>query len=74
MKGITINQLAAMCEEQQKLGNGNKEVIMTSDDEGNEYHQVWEGFTDGKDLVNWVCGYQMCHCKSSNIADYVLLC
>lgn len=73
MKGITIDQLAAMCKEQQELGNGDKEVIMTSDDEGNEFHQVWEGFVDGKELANWVCGYQMCHCTSYNISDYVVL-
>ena len=73
MNGITVNQLAAMCKEQQELGNGDKEIIMTSDDEGNNYHQVWEGFVDGKELAEWVCGYQMCNCTSNNISDYVVL-
>ena len=73
MKGITVNQLAAMCKKQQELGNGDKEIIMTSDDEGNEYHQAWEGFVDGKELTGWVCGYQMCNCTCSDIGKYVVL-
>ena len=73
MKGITVNQLAAMCKEQQELGNGDKEIIMTSDDEGNEFHQVWEGLSDGKTLTEWVCSYQMCNCTCSDIGKYVVL-
>lgn len=73
MEGITVKQLMAMCKKQIALGNGDKEVIITSDDEGNEYHQVWSGMCDGKELVEWVDGYQMCHCKSDDISDYVLI-
>ena len=73
MKGISIDELAEMCKEQQKLGNGSKKVVMSSDDECNEYHQVWEGLTDGKELTGYICGYQMGNCVSMNPADYVFL-
>lgn len=72
-KGITIDQLAKMCAEQQKLGNGGKMVLMTSDDEGNEYHHAWEGLQPGSELAGFVCGYQMTNCLSKNINDYVVL-
>ena len=73
MKGITIDQLAAMCKKQQALGNGKKEVIMTSDDEGNEYHQAWSGLVDGSEIAQWVDDYQMMHCTSQDVCDYVVL-
>ncbi len=73
MKGITIDELAMMCKEQQELGNGKKMVLMSSDDECNEFHQAWEGLQDGSKLASWVCGYQMANCISQNIGDYVVL-
>ena len=72
-KGITIDQLAKMCKVQQKLGNGSKMILMTSDDEGNEYHQVWEGLQDGSELTGFICGYQMANCLSQDIGEYVVL-
>jgi hypothetical protein len=72
-EGITIDQLAEMCKKQQALGNGKKMVLMSSDDEGNDYHHVWEGLTDGKELAGFICGYQMCNCTSKNPKDFVFL-
>ena len=72
-KGITIDQLAEMCKQQQDLGNGDKMILMTSDDEGNEYHHVWEGFQDGSELTGFVCGYQMVNCLSQDVGEYVVL-
>ena len=73
MKGVTVKDLMLMCKEQIALGNGSKEVIITSDDEGNEYHQVWSGLCDGKELADWVCDSQMFHCKSADVSEYVVL-
>lgn len=73
MEGITVNQLMAMCQKQIKLGNGDKQVIMSSDDECNEYHQAWEGLFEGKELKDYVDPCQLCHCISSNMEDYVVL-
>lgn len=47
MKPYTIEDLHAMCEMQIKKGNGNKYIMISSDDEGNSYHYLWYGFTSG---------------------------
>ena len=73
MEGITVDQLAQTCLKLSAQGKGNKCVVMTSDDEGNEYHQAWAGLFDGKLLKPYVDGYQMCHCISQDISDYVVL-
>lgn len=45
MKPLTINDLKRECEKQIKLGNGNKTIMISSDDEGNGYHYLWYSFT-----------------------------
>ena len=45
MKALTINDLKKECEKQIKLGNGNKTIMISSDDEGNSYHYLWYSFT-----------------------------
>lgn len=50
---ITIKELLEACQEQVKLGNGDKYILISQDDEGNGYHSlnytfsedVWE-YTD----------------------------
>ena len=73
MKGVTVLQLYKMCKKQIELGNGNKNIIMTSDDEANEFHQAWEGLNDGSDFKNYIQKYQLASCISDNIEDYVVL-
>ena len=73
MKGITIDQLAEMCKKQQALGNGKKMVLMSSDDECNEYHQAWNGLEDGGILGDYIDESQLRGCLSENLGDYVLL-
>jgi hypothetical protein len=72
-KGITIDQLAAMCLKLSAQGLGGKQVLMSSDDEGNEYHQAWEGLHDGCQFADYVDGYQLRGCISQDICDYVVL-
>ena len=43
--GITVNKLYELCEEQRKLGNGKKIILISDDDEGNGYHTLYYGFT-----------------------------
>jgi hypothetical protein len=73
MEGITIDQLAAMCKKMQRAGLGKKKVIMSSDDECNEYHQVWTGLCDGKEVAEYVEAYQLMHCCSQDVSEYVVL-
>ena len=73
MQGITVDQLFDMCLKQKALGNGSKCVLMSSDDEGNEYHQAWSGLASGEELVEYVDAYQMRGCISDDVSDYIVL-
>ena len=57
MSGITVKTLKKLVDEQIKLGNGSKEVLLSCDDEGNGYHTLFFGFTteaeDLKTLSEW---------------------
>lgn len=73
MQGITVDQLAQMCLKMSAQGKGNKLVLMSSDDECNEYHQVWNGLQDGSKLKKYVDAYQLNGCVSQDIGDYIVL-
>lgn len=45
MKVLTIKDLKKECEKQIKQGNGDKVIMISSDDEGNSYHYLWYSFT-----------------------------
>lgn len=45
MKPITVKDLKKLCDEEIKKGNGNKVIMISSDDEGNNYHYLWYSFT-----------------------------
>jgi hypothetical protein len=50
MKPLTINELYKDCQKQIKKGNGDKVIMISSDDEGNSYHYLWYSFTDMKTM------------------------
>ena len=72
-QGITIDMLAKMCKKAQAAGLGSKMVLMSSDDEGNEYHQAWEGLHDGGEMADYIEDYQLRGCLSEDVGDYVVL-
>lgn len=43
-KPMTIKQLKKACEEQIAKGNGDCVIMISSDDEGNNYHYLWYSF------------------------------
>lgn len=45
MKALTINDLFKECKKEIAKGNGNKTIMISSDDEGNSYHYLWYAFT-----------------------------
>ena len=49
-KPITIEQLQKLCDKQTKAGNGKKAVVISSDDEGNEFHPLYFGFTPKEEI------------------------
>ena len=48
--GFTINQLKEMCEQQIRKGNGDKHILISDDDEGNGYHELFFAFTEANKI------------------------
>jgi len=48
--GITIGQLFNECAKQIKAGRGNRHILLSGDDEGNSYHELFHGFTPNMDF------------------------
>ena len=42
---LTIKDIYKQCQEEIKKGNGDHVVLLSSDDEGNEFHYCWYAFT-----------------------------
>lgn len=45
MSQITVKQLLALCKEAIKEGHGDKNIVISDDNEGNGYHGMFYGFT-----------------------------
>ena len=52
MKIFTVRELYKECEEQMRLGNGDKTIMISQDDEGNGYHYLLYSFTPAKDVLD----------------------
>lgn len=44
-KAITIEELKQACEKQIQAGNGKRHILISGDDEGNSYHELFFGFS-----------------------------
>jgi len=55
-KAITVKELLGACLLEVANGNGSRRILISSDDEGNEYHELFFGFTHapGKDLMGMI--------------------
>lgn len=56
-KGITVRELFEACEEQMKMGNANKQIVISDDDEGNGFHTLFFSFTSNPKDVNALADY-----------------
>ena len=45
MEPMTIKQLLEACQEAVNKGYGDKQILISDDDEGNGYHTLYFGFT-----------------------------
>ena len=73
MKGLTINDLTLMCLAQQRAGNGEKRILMSSDDECNEYHQAWNGLVEGSEVAWYINSYQIRSSLVNDLSEVVIL-
>ena len=75
MKVVTVEQLALACNNLVKGGKGKKKIVLSSDDECNEYHELFYGFTENpEELFAGEYAPFMPHgVTKDNIKDYVIL-
>ena len=48
---FTVELLKKLCEQEIALGNGEKQILISDDDEGNGYHTLFYGFTSNQDEI-----------------------
>lgn len=74
-KTITVDQLAKLVKDMQNKGFGKKKIMISSDDEGNEYHELFFGFSENaRDVFSSRYGLFMpCGVTEENVDDYVIL-
>ena len=51
MEVLTVNKLLKMCRALKENGYGDKKIYLSSDDEGNDFHAAFYGFTFTPDKI-----------------------
>lgn len=73
MKSMTVEDLLKCCKSQVAKGNGKKKILISSDDEGNGFHELFYQFTDIEQFGD-LRGYQLPFgVNEENIKEYVIL-
>ena len=72
MNGITVKTLKKLVDEQVKIGNGNKEVLLSCDDEGNGFHTLFYGFTTEEESIKMLSDWGLFH-DHNDPKDVVIL-
>jgi len=69
METISVKELLELCKNEVKLGNGNKKILISADDEGNSYHELFYGFTnDTKEFK------ELIYClNDDDLENYIIL-
>lgn len=70
-QAITINQLFRLVKNEISKGNGEKKILLSSDDEGNEFHEMFFGFTPVEQV--FVGEWQPICFASEPLENYVVL-
>lgn len=52
-KGLTVKQLFECCKKQIALGNGDKHILISDDDEGNGYHTLFMNLPPKQICSGW---------------------
>ena len=74
MRAITIDQLLAICENEALKGNGSKKVMISKDDEGNGYHELFFGISDPMNIFGGKYPPELPYgVKKENLEEYVTL-
>ena len=68
-KGITVKELLYYCKIQIAKGNGDKHILITTDDEGNGYHTLFYDFQDNPEDIEYALEIE----HDNHNADEVIL-
>ena len=68
-KGLTVKELAYACNIQIAKGNGDKHILITTDDEGNGYHTLFYTFQDNSEDIEYALEIE----HDNHTADEVVL-
>ena len=68
---ITVNELCEACEELKAKGMGNKEIYISSDDEGNSFHGLYYLFTTKQKDIKEIA--ESSYIETDNIKNIVIL-
>ena len=50
LEGLTVNDLLELCKKEVENGNGERKIMISCDDEGNDYHNLYYEFTPAEKL------------------------
>jgi hypothetical protein len=79
MKTITVEELFKLCKEEKAKGNGKKKILISGDDEGNSYHELFFGFTPTQEEGNPQDFFGVAYIDrpygitDENVNDYIIL-
>ena len=51
-KTLTIADLVRMAEHQVRMGNGDKKILISTDDEGNGFHELFYAFSNAEKMFD----------------------
>lgn len=72
-KYITVNQLLDFCKKQKEKWNGDKHILITSDDEWNSYHWLFYAFNDDYDEIKECEDYWIIDINWIDLENVILL-
>lgn len=70
---LTVLELRTFCNKQIQKGNGAKKILISSDDEWNEYHNLYYQFTDDYDEIKAIQDYSYMWDIRDWLENYVVL-
>lgn len=76
MEALTVAQLMRVCQQAIRDGYGNKHILISNDDEGNGYHELFYGISTIKEEeLNALYDMQMIPCgmTKEELKNYVTL-
>lgn len=70
---MTVKKLYEIVGKQILLGNGNKEIVISNDDEGNGFHNLIFGFTSNQEVVYELLSSTCCDSMLDDYKNIVIL-